>query len=169
MADKYLYNNNGVVTEKESTVTSAGAGDAGERGALNASGKRDSTLLTSIEDYTMTAGENLSAGNVICVIDSTGAKVVKADASSGTVRRAIGFVLDAITSAETGTVHLGNGVITGLSSLTIGATYYLAKTAGGITADVSGYTTGDLVQVIGMAISDTELAFIDNGIAIVLA
>ena len=169
MANKYLYNNDGIITELEAKASSAGAGDADKIVALNAAGQIDDTMLTAVESYELTAGEALSAGNLICVIDSTGAKVVKADASSGTVRRAVGYVLAAISDTAAGEVHLGNGILSGLSALTIGAIYYLHTTAGGITTDVSAYTTGDIVQVVGMAISATELAFIDNGMVIVLA
>jgi hypothetical protein len=169
MADKYVYNNNGVLTEREAAASSAGAGDAGEIVALNGSGKIDSTMLDiGDEDYTMTAGEAISAGDLICVIDDSGAKVVKADATNGTARRAMGYAKEAISSSATGTVRLGNGVITGLSGLSIGTRYYLSKTAGGLTNDVSTFSGGDLIQPVGYAKSATELIYIDNTAGVVV-
>jgi len=47
MADKFLYNNAGVPTEREAAATSAGAGDAGKIPALNASGILDDTIVNS--------------------------------------------------------------------------------------------------------------------------
>lgn len=170
MADKYVYNNNGILTEREATASSAGAGDAGEIVALNGSGKIDSTMLdVADEDYTMTAGEAISAGDLVSVIDDAGsAKVVKADATTGTARRAMGYAKEAISSGSDGTCRLGNGVITGLSGLTIGTRYYLSKTAGDIEDDVSGYAGGDIIQPVGYAKSATELIYIDNTAGIIV-
>jgi hypothetical protein len=169
MADKYVYNNNGVLTEREAAASSAGAGDAGEIVALNGSGKIDSTMLDiGDEDYTMTAGEAISAGDLISIIEDTGAKVVKADATNGTARRAMGYAPSSIADAADGTVRLGNGVITGLSGLTIGARYYLSKTAGDVTDDVSSFSGGDIIQPVGYAKSATELIYIDNTAGIVV-
>lgn len=47
MADKFLYNNAGQITEKTSITTSAGVGDTGKIPALNASGVLDSTIVNS--------------------------------------------------------------------------------------------------------------------------
>ena len=49
MADKYLgIDSNGVTSEVEGTVASAGAANAGDIVALDASGKLDSTVLPSV-------------------------------------------------------------------------------------------------------------------------
>ena len=45
MADKYIKNNSGQLAEVEATVTSAGAGNAGDIVALDGSGKLDTTVL----------------------------------------------------------------------------------------------------------------------------
>jgi hypothetical protein len=169
MADKYVYNNDGVLTEREAAASSAGAADSGEIVALNGSGKIDSTMLdVADEDYTMTAGEDISAGDLVCVIDDSGAKVVKADATNGTARRAMGYAKEAITNGNTGTCRLGNGVNTNVSGLTIGARQYLSKTAGAITEDVSAFSGGDIIQPVGYAKSATELIYIDNTAGVIV-
>lgn len=108
------------------------------------------------ETATMTAGENLAAGDLIYV--AVAGTVFKADANTAG-KEAIGFVLSSISAAASGTVYLGPGVITGLTSLTIGSRYFLsAGTTGGIT-ETPPSGASDLVQVVGHAKSATELFF----------
>jgi hypothetical protein len=101
--------------------------------------------------------QNLSAGDIVNIHDSTGAKVRKADASGGVAKMGVGFVLSAVTSPAPATVYK-EGTITGLSGLTIGSRYYLSGTAGAITT-TAPTTTAYIVQYIGYAISATELVF----------
>jgi hypothetical protein len=51
------------------------------------------------------------------------------------------------------------GTITGLSSLTIGARYYLSGSTAGAITTTAPTTAGHIVQYIGYAISATELVF----------
>ena len=159
MADKPVQLVSGVLTEVEAKIASAGAGDAGKIVALDASGKIDSTMMPSgvgSDSKSMTASEAISAGDIVNVHDSSGAKVRKADATA-TGKNAVGFAPSAISNGASGTINF-EGTISGLSGLTIGATYYLATTAGGITATPpSG--SGNVVQKVGTAISATELSF----------
>lgn len=158
---KYLIVNpsSGSPFTQESTIdTSAGAGDSGKIPSLDGSGKLDLSFMPSGvggDTRTVTAGETLAAGNLI-YLDST-PEAFKADANSDS-KAAIGFVLSGITAAATGTAYFGSGMITGLSSLTPGAKYYLSTTPGGITTTKpSG--AGDIIQQIGVAVSTTELYF----------
>lgn len=159
MADKPVQLVSGILTEVEAKIASAGAGDAGKIVALDAGGKIDSTMMPSgigADAKSMTASEAISAGDIVNVHDSTGAKVRKADATTSS-KSAVGFAPSAIASSATGTIQF-EGTITGLSGLTIGATYYLATTAGGITA-TPPTGSGQIVQKVGVALSATELSF----------
>lgn len=91
-------------------------------------------------DVTGTAGESLSAGNVVVLSDGSGSKTAgkwyKADADFtylSTLAPQIGMVQDAIASGASGSIRVG-GRITGLSALTEGTLYYVSATAGALTA-----------------------------------
>ena len=148
----------GLVAE-ESTVTAGGGANANKVPALDSNGQLAESMMPSgigADSKSMTASEALSAGDIVNVHDSSGAKVRKADATA-TGKNAVGFAPSAISNGASGTVNF-EGTISGLSGLTIGATYYLATTAGGITATPpSG--SGNVVQKVGTAISATELSF----------
>lgn len=149
----------GLATEEGAISSSAGAGDADKIVQTGSDGKLDSTLMPTgfgSDTRTVTAGETLTAGNLIYLNGS--GQALKADANTE-AKAAIGFVLAGITNAATGTAYFGSGIITGLSSLTPGARHFLsATTPGGITPTVpSG--SGDIVQCVGYAISATEFYF----------
>lgn len=160
MADKYIKNNSGQLAEVEATVTSAGAGNAGDIVALDASGKLDTTVLpTGIGAQTKLAAttENLSAGDIVNLYNDSGTiKARKADASNG--RRGYGFVLSSVTSPNNATVYL-DGTITGLTSLTPGAVYYLSGSSAGALVSTAPSTSGYISQELGVALSSTELHF----------
>lgn len=160
MADKYIKNNSGQLAEVEATVTSAGAGNAGDIVALDGSGKLDTSVMPvgiGAETKVAASSENLSAGDLVNLYNDTGTiKARKADASNG--RRANGFVLSSVTSPANATVYL-EGLITGLSSLTPGAAYYLSGGTAGAATATAPTTTGHLSQEIGIAVSDTEITF----------
>src|SRR5512145_3314275 len=150
-AFKYLANNAGVTTEIQAKDVSAGAGDAGKAVALNASGLIDPTMLPGADVDIIEASENLAAGDLVNVHDSSGPKVRKADAAGGMAKRTDGDVLASVTSGQNATVYF-DGNISGLSSLTPGARYYLSATPGGVTA-TAPTTAAHLKQFIGKAIS----------------
>lgn len=162
MADKYIQfdRTSGLFVEKEATTTSAGAADAGKIIALNASGKLDNTMLPAgvgVESRTIVASEDLSAGDLVNIWNDAGTpKVRKADASN--LRAAHGYVTEAVTSGSNATVYF-DGVISGLTGLTVGAYYYLSDSvAGGISATPPN-TANYYAQCVGYAVSDTELVF----------
>lgn len=146
------------ITEESSVDTSAGAGDSGKIPSLDTSGKLSTTMMPTgfgADTLTLTAGETLAAGDLIYV--DSGGQAFKADADAS-AKAAIGFVLAGITSGATGTVYFGSGLITGLSSLTVGALYYLSSTAGGITT-TAPTGTNKIQQQVGYALSATTLYF----------
>lgn len=151
----------GLPTEEAAVSSSSGAGDAGKIPELDGGGRLSSTMMPSgfgADTRVVTAGETLAAGDVV-YIDSAG-EAFKADANTES-KAAIGFVLAGITAAATGTVYLGSGIITGLSGLTAGSRYFLSNSTPGGVALYSSLTlgAGDIAQMVGHALSTTELYF----------
>ncbi len=168
-------------------ATSAGAADAEKVPSTNASGVLDPSILNAatsgankilmtgadgrLDPETMPAGigqdaktlpasEALAAGNIVNVWNDAGTpKARKADATAEG-KEGVGFVLAAVASAANATLFF-KGRITGLSSLTAGARYYLsAATPGALVLAASlPSTAGNVVQYIGTAVSATELDF----------
>lgn len=109
------------------------------------------------ESYT--AGENLSAGDLV-FLNSSG-QLMKADANS-MGKEAIGFVKTAVTSGNPGTMYRDEGEITGLTGLTAGTLYILSNTTPGGVMAASNYTSltsPDFYQAVGRATSTTVLQF----------
>lgn len=160
MPQKFITLVSGNFKEVEGLVVSAGAGDAGKVPALDSAGKLDTSVMPvgiGADTKTIVASENLAAGDLVNVWNDTGTiKVRKADATSPS-KRAHGFVLSSVSSAANATVYF-EGTITGLSSLTLGGTYFLGTTAGAATATATT-TAGHIVQQVGVAVSATELSF----------
>lgn len=151
---------NGIEQLVTAISSSAGAGDANKIIATGSDGKLDSTLLPTgvgADTISIQASENLSAGDFVNIHNDTGARVRLADNSN--TRPAHGFVLAAVTSGNNATVYR-SGANTGLSSLTIGARYYLG-TAGAATA-TAPTGSGSILQYLGTSESDTSIIFEDN-------
>lgn len=150
----------GIPTQKNANDTSAGVADAGKLVKLGSDGRLNLNMLPSgvgADTKDITASEALSAGSMVNIYDATGAKARKADATAANKFYAVGFVLDSVASGQPAKVYF-EGVVTGLSGLTIGAKYFLSETAGAITSTAPS-TSGALVQFVGTAISATELSF----------
>lgn len=163
MADKYLFNNNGVLTEKSATASSSGASDAGKIPALDNSGKLDISIMpvgVGSETDLITASEALAAGDFVNIYSSTGIKCRKADATTSG-KEACGFVLAAVSNGAQATVYRISQSNTQLTSLTPGSKYYLAATAGAVTTTPPS-AAGNIVQSVGYAISATALAFMPS-------
>lgn len=108
-------------------------------------------------DITGTAGEALTAGQAVYLSDGSGSKTVgqwyKADAAntySSTGAITVGIVPASISSGAAGTVR-EDGQATGLTSLTIGTTYYIG-TAGALTS-----TPPSNARLLGIADSTSSL------------
>ncbi len=159
--NKYIALSSGELAEVASSQTSAGAGSAGQIPALDSSGRLDTTMMpvgVVADTQSITASENLTAGDFVNVFANTGLQNVrKADASGGLAKRCHGFVLAGVTAPANATVYF-EGSVTGLSSLTVGAAYYLTSTAG--TANTTGPTTaGHIHQNLGVATSNATISF----------
>lgn len=112
---------------------------------------------TSNQDIIGTAGEALTAGQAVYLSDGSGAKTAgqwfKADSGntySSSLATAVGMAPSAINSLATGTIRLG-GLVSGLSSLTIGTKYYIGA-AGALTSSAPAN-----VRVLGAADTTSSL------------
>jgi hypothetical protein len=157
-AKKYLSIISGVITEIQAIASSAGAGDDGKIPALDSSGKLDESFMPTgigADTASITASENLAAGDLVNVWNSTGAKVRKADATSSG-KEAHGFVLASVTSGNAATVYF-EGSNAQVSGLTPGR-QFLTTTAG-VSSNTAPSGSGNVVQCVGFATSATNLNF----------
>jgi hypothetical protein len=106
------------------------------------------------------ASENLAAGAIVNVWNSSGARIRNANATDNT-KPAHGFVLAAVTSGNIGIFYGAGNIDTGLTGMTPGDTQFLDVTNGNITNAAPG-AAGNLVQVLGVALSASKLAFAPN-------
>lgn len=127
-------------------------------------------------DILGTAGEALTAGQVVYMSDGSGGKTAgqwyKADAdfTYASTTPIIGFAVADIAIATSGTIRDG-GIATGLTGLTVGTTYYISTTAGAVTstapsnARVVGVadTTTSIVMGIPAGFSSTTLLYANSG------
>lgn len=160
MADKYLkIGTNSYPEEVEATTTSAGAGDAGEIIALDASGRIDSTMMpvgVDEETVTLEATETLTSGNFVNFWLSGGAcKARKADSTSALP--ADGFVLSTFTTGQSAKIYLRGQSNTAVSGLSVGVRHYLGS-AGGLTT-TAPTTSGYIIQEIGIPTGTTNIPF----------
>jgi len=158
MAQKPIQLVNGVLTQVEATVVSAGAGDAGEVVALDSTGKIDVSVLPlgiGADVKVLVASEAIGAGKYVNIWDDGGTPSIRlADNSNG--RDAHGFVISSVASAANGTVYF-EGANAGLTGLAIGVRHYLG-TAGGVTATAPTFAGGATIsQFLGMSLSATEI------------
>lgn len=162
MADKYVgVSSTGALQEVTATVTSAGAANAGQIVALDATGKLDSTLMPSgvgADTLSVLTSENLSAGDLVNIWSNGGvATVRKADASAAG-KQAHGFVLSATTSGQNATVYF-EGAVTGLSGMTPGATQFLSNATAGARSETAPTTAAHYLQEVGTARTATIMDF----------
>jgi hypothetical protein len=87
-------------------------------------------------------------------------KIAKADATIEG-KEAIGFVTTAVAAGNSTTVKLSGNILSGLSGLVPGTTYYMSTSPGLIatTAQAAAYASGNVLLVVGLALNSTELLF----------
>jgi hypothetical protein len=161
MAEKYLKNNGGVLTETEATQTSSGAADAGKIPALDSAGRIDSTMMPvgiGADIASIVASENLAAGDMVDIYDNAGTPNVRKADGSTAGKYATGFVLAAVISGSNAMVYF-EGQNNQLTGLTAGARMYLSATTPGEITATAPTGTGQVVQYVGRAINATTIAF----------
>lgn len=148
--------------------TSAGAADAAKIVQLDGSGRISSTMMPvgiGADTASIVASEALSAGEFVNVWNNAGtANIRKSDATTAG-KEAHGFVLAAVASGASGTVHF-EGTNTAVTGRTPGP-QFLSTTPGQSSA-TAPTGAGNVVQRIGFAVSPTAINF-DGGDPIVLA
>lgn len=159
---KYQTRNAGQNVLIAATQVSAGAANAGDIVALGTDGKIDSSMIAggggSVPTTPYVASEAIGAGKFVNIYANAGVMNIRLADNSNT-RPANGFVVAAVANAATGAVYELDAVNTGLTGLTVGATYYLGTAGGVITPalDPTTATTGSIDQKLGFAKSATEL------------
>lgn len=156
--NKYLNLNGGDIQQYESVNSSAGAGDANKVVSLNASGKIDETMLNDTPSAVMTASEDLAAGDFVNIWNDAGTEKIRKATNTGIGTKAHGYVESAILEDADGVVTLGEGVLAGFTGLTRGATYFLGTSGGKVLAGALPSSTSNIVQELGVAKSETEIA-----------
>lgn len=147
-------------SEVPALQVSTGASDADKIVATGADGRLDRSMLPDDPGVLLPASENIAAGALINIWNDAGtAKIRNADASGGVAKQAHGYAPDPITSGATGLAVLGDEVITGLSSITPGASYYLSGTTPGAFSTTPPSTGGHIRQFVGVGITASELNF----------
>lgn len=157
-AKKFIRLVAGALTEIAGVVTSAGAGNDGDIPALDATGRLDTSVMPvgiGADTAVIVTSEALAAGDFVNIWNSSGFKVRKADATVAG-KEAHGFVLAAVTSGGNATVYM-EGPNTQVSSQAAGKVYL--QTTAGIGGATVPSTSGNIVQIIGVATSATVTNF----------
>jgi hypothetical protein len=103
-----------------------------------------------------TAGATIEAGEVV-YLDAADSKFKLADADSATaaIRSPAGIALNGAANGQPLAICTGGPLTIG-ATLSVGATYYLSPTAGGI-APAADILSGDYPVILGLATSATVL------------
>ena len=104
----------------------------------------------------MVLSEVVADRAIVSVWDLGGPRARNGNATDDS-KKARGFVNTGGGVGDTVTVFF-IGILSGLSGLTIGADYFLSTTPGGITTAAPS-TTGGWDQIVGWAITTTDLFF----------
>jgi hypothetical protein len=167
MADKPLQVVGSAIKAVEAKISSAGAGDAGRIVALDAAGRIDNSMMPvgiGADTQVVEASENLAAGDLVNIHNSTGAKARKADATTAG-KEAHGFVLAAVTSGQPATVYF-EGSNTQVTGLTPGPQYL--STTPGLSTHTPPSGSGNILQKVGVATDAAVLNFEGNGLTVEL-
>lgn len=158
---KFLSRISGRAQEVIATVVSAGASDAGDIVALDPDGKLDPSVMPvgfGQNTKVLPASETLAANDLVSVWNDAGtAKVRKADGTT-TGKEVHGFVKAGVASGANATVYLPGNSMTGLTGLTPGARQYLS-TSPGLLTETPLEANGNISQLVGIALTATEVAF----------
>lgn len=102
-------------------------------------------------------GATISAGQPVYedATDSSDAKLADANASTATAA-AVGIAITPGVDGGYGYIATGGSIILVGTTMTVGQSYYVGPTAGQII-DASELTTGDIVTLLGVAASATQL------------
>lgn len=161
MADKFIIQDGGRLKEHEATVTSTGISEAGDVVALDSTGKLDESLMpvgVGAEVKVLPASGSLTAGDFVNIFDDAGTLKARKAIADAPGKEAHGFVESDFVDTENATVFCV-GINDQLSSLTGGPRMYLSATSAGDATGTAPTGTGQVVQMIGWRLSETEISF----------
>lgn len=158
-AEKFLQHDNvGGVKEVQGVII-GGAPSADRIPSLNPTGQLDITMMPTgigADTAVLPAAGALVAGDFVNIFDDNGViRCRKADASS-IATKAMGYVLTAVADLANATVY-SEGSNTQVSGQ-VGGEVFLSTTAGLVSNVVPSAST-EIVQVIGIAVSPTQVNF----------
>lgn len=109
---------------------------------------------TDAEFITGTAGETITAGQVVYVSTSTG-KYMKADADTEAEAKAVGVAVNGASNGQNLTIQR-KGKITIGGTVVVGQVYVASATAGGV-APYADLLTGDFVTILGVGVTAAKI------------
>lgn len=160
-AKKFLRLVNGIFTEIVATVTSAGAGNAGDIVALDDSGKLDATVMPAgigADTTVLPAVEALTAGDFVNIFNDSGTIKCRKAVANAAGKEAHGFVLSSVSEAANATIYRA-GTNSAVTGLTAGVIQYLSASSAGAATATPPSTSGYIVQKLGVTSSATSINF----------
>jgi len=109
---------------------------------------------TGVDVVNLEASVALALGDVVYV--SAASTVAKSQANAAGTAKVIGLARAAIEANATGEIQT-DGILSGLTALTAGSTYYLSADTAGAMVTAAPSETGKFIVKLGTAISTTEL------------
>jgi len=160
---KYIKINDSTQSLDEAAfVNVGGVGNAGKPVELGPDGFLDPSMVGSAEVKIGNAFEAITAKQLVYFkADGT---VAKASAAAGG-HKAQGWAANSASIGQPVTVNQ-EGTIGGLSGLTPEATQFLSASTAGAYTETAPTGAGELLQVVGIALSATELNFTNSGTTI---
>jgi hypothetical protein len=108
----------------------------------------------------MTVGENVAFGDVLNM--RSDGKLWKGNATSISNMPIMAMALESISANASGVVGLLGYIKNNAWSWSVGGSIFVYTTSGSMIQDVSAYTTGNQVQIIGVATATTIIYFNPN-------
>lgn len=145
-------------TQQAATDTSAGAGNASDIVALDASGRIDNTMMPvgiGASTASIICSEALSAGDQVNVYNNAGTRTCRKANATDATKPAHGFVLSSYSSSALATVYFdGQDNVVPIASFVaadVGKMLFLSTTAGGVTI-TPPVASGNIVMSLGCII-----------------
>lgn len=158
---KYLEHDGAGGAREVNAATTGGAPDANKIPQLDGNGKFPAAMMPSgvgSDTQVFQASENLSAGDQVNIWSSAGAfRVRRADAAGGAAKKAMGYVIAAVTSGQNATVFF-EGTNDQVGTVLTPGDVFLSATPGQVT-QTPPTTAGHIVQRVGFAATASALNF----------
>jgi hypothetical protein len=158
----FTFNDTSQTFDEVAFISTGGAGNENKAVQTNAQGFIDASMLASAEVKVGNASEAITANQLVYFkADGTVAKA--SGAVSG--HKAQGWAANSASVGQPVTVYQ-EGTIGGLTGLTPEATLYLSATTAGAYTETAPTGSGEMLQVVGVALSTTELNFTNSGFTV---